>query len=176
MTEHYGKHKYSMDGSSEWKKPPSHESESVSDHNGHDEESHWGYGSKHAYESTPHSHGIHKHYNDSPTVHWKPQYIPYGVPQVVKKKKKKAYYPGHYAPAHAPAQQWPSHCPPIVCDPQYVIRDCYVPREVPVIHPVVTVNRHVIVNVPRHYVQPMMKNVVVDPGCPGHGYHPYGRY
>ncbi|SFU34826.1 hypothetical protein [Alicyclobacillus macrosporangiidus] len=173
MTEHHGKHKYSMDGTSPWHKPHAHESESVPDHDGHDEESHWGYAPKHEYESP--AHGIHKYDDESPAVHVKPQYIPYGVHKVVKKKKK-AYYTGHYAPAHAPAHHGPSHCPPIVCDPQYVIRDRYVPREVPVIHPVVTVNRHVIVNVPRHYVQRMSKHVVVDPGCPGKGCHRYGHY
>ncbi len=58
-------------------------------------------------------------------------------------------------------------CPPIICPPQYVVRDCYIPREVPVIHPIVNVNRHIIVNVPRHYYQPSTQDVVVDPGCPG---------
>lgn len=57
-------------------------------------------------------------------------------------------------------------CKPIICDPVYVYNDCCVPREVPIIHPVVTVNRRIIVNVPKHYYQPMTKNVVVDPGCP----------
>jgi hypothetical protein len=58
-------------------------------------------------------------------------------------------------------------CPPIVCDPRYRVRNCYIPRVVPYVHPIVTVNRNVIVNVPRHYYVPTTRNVVVDPGCPG---------
>ncbi len=65
------------------------------------------------------------------------------------------------------AVQMMKKCPPIICDPQYIVRDCYIPREVPIIHPIVNVERRVIVNVPRHYVQPMTRNEVVDPGCPG---------
>ena len=39
------------------------------------------------------------------------------------------------------------HCVrPIVCPPQYVVRDFFVPQAVPVIHPVVTVNRQNIVD------------------------------
>ncbi|WP_206832532.1 hypothetical protein [Alicyclobacillus fructus] len=58
-------------------------------------------------------------------------------------------------------------CPPIVCPPIYEYHDCYICREVPVIQPVVRVNRQFIVNVPRYVVQPETKNVTVDPGCPG---------
>lgn len=50
---------------------------------------------------------------------------------------------------------------PIVCPAQYVVRDYYTPQYVPVIHPVVTVNRQNVVNVPQHYVQPVTTNVVV---------------
>ncbi|WDM02806.1 hypothetical protein JI721_01645 [Alicyclobacillus cycloheptanicus] len=74
-------------------------------------------------------------------------------------------------PAHAPKQG----CPPVMCDPHYVVRDCYVPREVQYIHPIVQINRHVIVNVPKHVYQPITKNVVVDPGCPCPPYHPHGH-
>jgi len=52
---------------------------------------------------------------------------------------------------------------PIVYPAQYVVRDYYTPRVVPVIHPVVTVNRQNIVDVPQHYVQPLTTNVVVAP-------------
>ena len=52
---------------------------------------------------------------------------------------------------------------PIVCPAQYVVRDYYTPQVVPVIHPVVTVNRQNIVNVPRHYIQPSTVTEVVAP-------------
>ncbi len=58
-------------------------------------------------------------------------------------------------------------CRPVVCPPQYCVQDYYTYREVPVIHPVVLVNRQNIVNVPRHIYQPITRNMVVDPGCPG---------
>jgi spore coat protein D len=56
---------------------------------------------------------------------------------------------------------------PIYCDPQYVYHDSYVCREIPVIHPIVHVNRQNIVNVPRHYTQPTQSTQVIDPGLPG---------
>ncbi|GMA49997.1 hypothetical protein GCM10025857_13540 [Alicyclobacillus contaminans] len=59
------------------------------------------------------------------------------------------------------------NCPPIVCKPKYIVRDCYIPRMIPYVHPVITVNRHIVVNVPQHFYQPMVQNVLVDPGCPG---------
>ena len=52
---------------------------------------------------------------------------------------------------------------PIVCPAQYVVRDYYTPRVVPVVQPIVTVNRQNIVNVPQYYVQPLTTNVVVAP-------------
>jgi len=57
---------------------------------------------------------------------------------------------------------------PIFCDPRQIVRDFYTPRVVPVIHPVEIVNRQNIVNVPRHIPQVVQRNVVVDPGYPGH--------
>jgi hypothetical protein len=57
-------------------------------------------------------------------------------------------------------------CDPIICPRVYVYEDCYVPREVPVIQPVIRVRRNIIVNVPRHYVQPGEQQVTIDPGCP----------
>ncbi|MGZ4123006.1 MAG: hypothetical protein ACXVPC_11855 [Tumebacillaceae bacterium] len=59
------------------------------------------------------------------------------------------------------------NCPPIVCPPVYQYHDCYVYREVPIIQPVIRVNRHIIVNVPRYQVVPETRDVVIDPGCPG---------
>lgn len=57
-------------------------------------------------------------------------------------------------------------CPPIVLPPIYECQDCYVCREVPIIQPIVRVNRTIIVNVPRYYAVPQQENVVIDPGCP----------
>jgi hypothetical protein len=54
------------------------------------------------------------------------------------------------------------HVRPVVCPPQCVVRDYYTPREVPVIHPIVNINRQHIVNVPRHIYQPVTRNIVVD--------------
>lgn len=88
--------------------------------------------------------------------------------QVVKKTKKV------YTHSYTTVKHQPKHhtCPPIVCDPQYVFHDCYVPREVPVIHPIIHVQRHHIVNIPKHYYQSSTKNTVVDPGCPGKPHTP----
>jgi hypothetical protein len=137
----------------------------------HDAGKYGKYKPSHDFESASEPHVHHKHLDESsPHGHPKFGYIPYGVSKSVKKVKT-VYDPGYVA--HAPKPS--SHkCPPIVCDPQYVVRDCYIPREVPVVHPIVNVNRHVIVNVPKHYYQPMTKNVVVDPGCPG--CHKPGHY
>jgi len=62
----------------------------------------------------------------------------------------------------------PICCPPICCPPQYCVRDYYTQRIIPVIHPVVNINRQNIVDVPRHYYQPMTTNVVVDPSSQGY--------
>ncbi|GMA59376.1 spore coat protein D [Alicyclobacillus sacchari] len=61
------------------------------------------------------------------------------------------------------------NCSPIMCQPQYYVRNYYVARVVPYVHPIVNIKRRVIVNVPQHYYVPMTRNVVVDPGCPGGG-------
>ncbi|RSK29011.1 hypothetical protein EJF36_20175 [Bacillus sp. HMF5848] len=55
---------------------------------------------------------------------------------------------------------------PIVCPTQYRVRDTFVRRPIPVIHPIVDVNRVNVVNVPRHIVQRYNQTVVVDPGVP----------
>lgn len=60
-------------------------------------------------------------------------------------------------------------CRPVVLSPQYCVRDFYTTRMVPVIQPVVQINRQNIINVPQRIVQPMTRNVVVDQGCPGAG-------
>ena len=57
----------------------------------------------------------------------------------------------------------------VVCPPQYIVRDFVTPRVIPVIHPVVTVNRQNVVNVPQHFIQPSSVNVTVaQPGFVGY--------
>ncbi|MCP3763035.1 hypothetical protein NLX67_11620 [Domibacillus sp. A3M-37] len=58
------------------------------------------------------------------------------------------------------------HVRPIVCPPRCVVHNTYIKREVPVIHPIININRQHIVNVPRHMYQPITRNEVVDPGYP----------
>ena len=57
--------------------------------------------------------------------------------------------------------QPPAH--PIVCPPQYRVRDTFTPRMQPVIHPIVNVNREHIVNVPQHFYT-QTNETVVAPG------------
>ncbi|MCM3024548.1 hypothetical protein [Heyndrickxia ginsengihumi] len=54
----------------------------------------------------------------------------------------------------------------IYCDPQYVVEDTYVEREVTYVHPVIYINRKHIVNVPRHVYETVTKNIIDDPGIP----------
>lgn len=62
---------------------------------------------------------------------------------------------------------------PICCPPVYCVRDYYTPRIVPVIHPVVNVNRQNIVNVPQHYYTQTTTNVMGSQGFQGFpGYNP----
>lgn len=63
-------------------------------------------------------------------------------------------------------QQPPGGCRPIYCDPQVIVHDTFIPRFVPVIHPVIHVCRQNIVNVPQHIVQSSERSEVIDPGCP----------
>lgn len=65
---------------------------------------------------------------------------------------------------------------PIVCPPEYMMRDEFMPREVPVVHPIVNVNRQHYVDVPRHYYTETTENVMGAPvmarpgfGGPGFG-------
>ena len=53
---------------------------------------------------------------------------------------------------------------PICCPPQYCVQDYYTQRFVPVIHPIVTINRQNIIDVPQHYYQQTTQNVVVNQG------------
>lgn len=61
---------------------------------------------------------------------------------------------------------------PIVCPTQYRFNDEFMPREVPVIHPIVNVNRHHYVDVPRHYYQETTENVMGAAIGPGGGLGP----
>jgi len=65
---------------------------------------------------------------------------------------------------------------PVCCPPVYCVRDYCTPRIVPVIQPVVTVNRRHIVNVPQYYTQQVTRNVVVDQNvfAPGFGNAGFG--
>ena len=63
------------------------------------------------------------------------------------------------------------HVQPIVCPTQYRCHDQFIPREVPVIHPIVNVNRQHFVDVPRHYWTETTENVMgaTLPANPGFG-------
>lgn len=64
---------------------------------------------------------------------------------------------------------------PVVCPPEYIFRDEFMPREVPVVHPIVHVNRQHFVDVPRHFYTETTENVMGAPMMPGGGFGPqYG--
>jgi len=54
-------------------------------------------------------------------------------------------------------------CKPIVAPPQYCVRDRFVARPQPIIHPVVHVDRVNVVNVPKPIYKPIYKRQIVDP-------------
>ncbi|MGG4039883.1 hypothetical protein [Heyndrickxia ginsengihumi] len=54
----------------------------------------------------------------------------------------------------------------IYCDPEYIVNDTYVEREITYVHPIIRVNKKHIVNVPKHVYKKVTKNVVIDPGIP----------
>lgn len=60
---------------------------------------------------------------------------------------------------------------PIVCPTQYRHHDQFIPREVPVIHPIVNVNRQHFVDIPRHFWTETTENVMGQtlPAHPGMG-------
>ena len=58
---------------------------------------------------------------------------------------------------------------PICCPPVYCVQDHYAQRMVPVIHPIVTINRQNIIDVPQHYYQETTQNVVVNQGFQAQG-------
>ena len=59
--------------------------------------------------------------------------------------------------------QQPQQVQPVICPPQYRYSDQFIPRQVPVIHPVVNVNRQHMVDVPRHYYTETTENVMGAP-------------
>ena len=59
---------------------------------------------------------------------------------------------------------------PICCPPQYCVQDYYAQRFVPVIHPVVTIRRQNIIDVPQHFYQQTTRNVVVNQGFQGQAF------
>jgi hypothetical protein len=61
---------------------------------------------------------------------------------------------------------------PIVCPPEYRCHDEFIPREVPVIHPIVNVNRHHYVDIPRHYCTETTEDVMGAPVVPRGGFGP----
>lgn len=69
------------------------------------------------------------------------------------------------------AEGWngPQEMQPIVCPPNYRFHDEFMPREVPVIHPIVNVNRQHFVDVPRHYFTETTENVMGTPVHPHMG-------
>lgn len=62
---------------------------------------------------------------------------------------------------------------PICCPPEYRVQDHYAQRMVPVVHPVVTINRQNIIDVPQHYYQQTTQNVVVNQGFQSQGFPGY---
>jgi hypothetical protein len=61
---------------------------------------------------------------------------------------------------------------PIVCPPEYRCHDEFIPREVPVIHPIVNVNRHHYVDIPKHYYEETSVDVMGAPVVPRGGFGP----
>lgn len=63
---------------------------------------------------------------------------------------------------------------PVICPPQYRYHDQFTPRPVPVIHPIVNVNRQHIVDVPEHFYTETTENVMGAPMMLGPGMGPRG--
>ncbi|WHY85913.1 spore coat protein D [Neobacillus novalis] len=54
------------------------------------------------------------------------------------------------------------HTRPIVRPPKRVVRNEFLRREIPIIQPVIFENRLNVIDVPRHIVKPIRRNVVVE--------------
>ena len=61
---------------------------------------------------------------------------------------------------------------PIVCPTEYRCHDQFMTREVPYIHPIVNVNRHHVVDVPKHYFTETTVDVMGAPMHPQGGFGP----
>lgn len=84
--------------------------------------------------------------------------------------------------ANQPIAHQSHRMPPIVCPPLCRYTDSYTEREVPVIQPLININRQHIVDVPKTYYEEINENVVVSPyqdrnpyGNPGNPYGGRGR-
>lgn len=55
---------------------------------------------------------------------------------------------------------------PVICPPQYRYFDQFTPRQVPVVHPIVNVNRQHMVDVPEHFYTETTENVMGAPMMP----------
>ncbi|MCF6409465.1 hypothetical protein [Pseudalkalibacillus salsuginis] len=50
----------------------------------------------------------------------------------------------------------------VYCEPETIVRDTYVTREVTYVHPINIINRHHIVEVPKHVYKKSTKDVYVE--------------
>ena len=55
---------------------------------------------------------------------------------------------------------------PVIHPTRHIVRDNFIRREVPHIHPIVHVNRHHIVNVPRHSFRHFRRDEFYEQGYP----------
>ena len=155
VTEKKGQWEY-HDSQMQYKFSHDHESASMSEHESPDE-----------WESPSAPHKVHKHVSEaSPPVQsatgpmYGHSHAMTTAKVTVKPKKAKLYHHGYAPMKHS---QDPKYgCAPMITAPQYVIHDCFIAREVPVVHPVIHVNRYHIVNIPTHYYQHSLQNVFVD--------------
>ncbi|NCU17272.1 spore coat protein D [Pallidibacillus pasinlerensis] len=53
------------------------------------------------------------------------------------------------------------HSRPVYCPPRYHVRNKFVKRVHPVIHPIVHVNRINVIDVPRHIIKPIYRTEVI---------------
>ena len=66
----------------------------------------------------------------------------------------------HHGHCHEHCGCGPHQVQPVVCPTQYRFHDEFTKREVPFIHPIVNVNRHNIIEVPRHYFPETTEDVM----------------
>lgn len=78
----------------------------------------------------------------------------------------------HHGNCHEHCGCRPHQVQPVVCPTQYRFHDEFTQREVPFIHPIVNVNRHHVIDVPRHYYTETTENVMGASMFPDGGYGP----